>query len=168
MATAPRPPRLASPSRTDDGGERRQYFATLTRERPDIALCRATTVVARAIDEELTGARLTVAQHLVLKMLDAVGACSQQELSEQLRIDRSVMVGCIDALESSGLVVRERHPRDRRAYAVTMTEAGSQALADAEADIAPMMDRVFAALTAEERDTLIRLTRKLLAVQPGG
>lgn len=167
MATAPRTPRLASPSRTDDSGERRQYFSTLTLERPDIALCRATTVVARAIDEQLTGSRLTVAQHLVLKMLDAVGSCSQQELSEQLRIDRSVMVGCIDGLENAGLVTRERHPRDRRAYAVTATEAGAQALAEAEAGIPVLMDRVFSALTPEERATLARLTRKILDVQPG-
>ncbi|MFJ9695355.1 MarR family winged helix-turn-helix transcriptional regulator [Kitasatospora sp. NPDC101183] len=166
MTTARRAPRLASPSRTDDTGERGRYFAALTLERPDVALCRATTVIARAVDEQLTGAALTVPQHLVLKMLAAVGACSQQELSEQLRIDRSVMVGCVDGLENAGLVVRERHPRDRRAYAVTMTDAGAEALAEAEAGIAPVMDRVFSALTPEERQTLARLTRKILDVQP--
>ncbi|MET9924973.1 MULTISPECIES: MarR family transcriptional regulator [unclassified Streptomyces] len=112
-------------SREPEAGGRDRYFAKLTQERPDIALCRATALVTRALDEELAGRRLTMTQHLVLKMLSDVGPCSQQELSEQLRIDRSVMVGCIDGLEDSGLVRRERHPRDRRAYAVTLTpEAG--------------------------------------------
>ncbi|WP_327676874.1 MarR family winged helix-turn-helix transcriptional regulator [Kitasatospora sp. NBC_00458] len=166
MAAAPRTARLASPSRADDSGERGRYFAALTRDRPDIALCRATTAVARSIDEQLSGAPLTVAQHLVLKMLDAVGSCSQQELSEQLRIDRSVMVGCVDALEAAGLVSRERHPRDRRAYAVTPTPDGAAALADAERAIAPVLDHAFAALTPGERATLVRLTRKLLDVPP--
>jgi DNA-binding MarR family transcriptional regulator len=38
-------------------------------------------------------------------------------LSEELRIDRSVMVGIADDLEASGYVRRERDPADRRAYA---------------------------------------------------
>ncbi|WP_243437084.1 MarR family winged helix-turn-helix transcriptional regulator, partial [Streptomyces sp. FH025] len=144
----------------------RRYFAALTRERPDVALCRATTLVARSIDAQLTDGPLTVAQHLVLKMLDAVGSCSQQELSEQLRIDRSVMVGCVDALEDAGLVLRERHPLDRRAYAVTLTAEGRTALAEAELAMAPVLDRTFAPLTPQERQTLISLTRKLLALPP--
>ncbi|MER5354233.1 MarR family winged helix-turn-helix transcriptional regulator [Kitasatospora sp. NPDC002551] len=166
MATAPRPARLASPSRADDSGERRRYFAALTLERPDVALCRATTAVARSIEERLSGGPLTVPQHLVLKMLAAVGSCSQQELSEQLRIDRSVMVGCVDTLEGAGLVRRERHPRDRRAYAVTLTAEGTAALAEAERAMAPVLDHAFAALTPQERATLARLTRKLLDVPP--
>ncbi|MEU5326675.1 MarR family winged helix-turn-helix transcriptional regulator [Streptomyces parvus] len=161
--TATQPSRLTSPSREQDGGTR-GYFSKLAQERPDIAMCRATTLVARTIDEELSGRRLTVAQHLVLKMLDDVGPCSQQELSEQLRIDRSVMVGCIDGLEDSGLVRRERHPRDRRAYAVTLTPEAGPALAEAEGGVPRLLDRAFGALTAAERRTLARLVGKILEV----
>ncbi|MFB8143498.1 MULTISPECIES: MarR family winged helix-turn-helix transcriptional regulator [Streptomyces] len=162
--TATQPSRLTSPSREQDGGTRDRYFSKLAQERPDIAMCRATTLVARTIDEELSGHRLTVAQHLVLKMLDDVGPCSQQELSEQLRIDRSVMVGCIDGLEDSGLVRRERHPRDRRAYAVTLTPEAGPALAEAEGGVPRLLDRAFGALTAAERRTLARLVGKILEV----
>ncbi|GHF51790.1 MarR family transcriptional regulator [Streptomyces fimicarius] len=162
--TAARPSRPTSPSRDPEGGERERYFSRLARERPDIALCRATTLVARAVDEELSGHRLTVAQHLVLKMLNDVGPCSQQELSEQLRIDRSVMVGCIDGLEDSGLVRRERHPRDRRAYAVTLTPEAGPALAEAEGGVPRLLDRAFGSLTAAERRTLTRLVGKILDV----
>ncbi|MET8884942.1 MarR family winged helix-turn-helix transcriptional regulator [Streptomyces rubiginosohelvolus] len=156
--------RPASPRREPATGDRDRYFSRLAQERPDIAMCRATTLVARSIDEELSGRGLTVAQHLVLKMLNDVGPCSQQELSAQLRIDRSVMVGCIDGLEDSGLVRRERHPRDRRAYAVTLTPEAGPALAEAEDGVPRLLDRAFGALTAAERRTLSRLVSKILDV----
>ncbi|MFI7235684.1 MarR family winged helix-turn-helix transcriptional regulator [Streptomyces cyaneofuscatus] len=161
---APQPARLTSPSREPEAGGRGRYFSKLAQERPDIALCRATTLVTRALDEELAGRQLTMAQHLVLKMLSDVGPCSQQELSEQLRIDRSVMVGCIDGLEDSGLVRRERHPRDRRAYAVTLTPEAAPVLEEAEGGVPHLLDRVFGALTAAERRTLTRLMGKILDV----
>jgi len=163
MAAA-QPSRLPSPSREPEAGGRDRYFSKLAQERPDIALCRATTLVTRTLDEELAGRRLTTAQHLVLKMLSDVGPCSQQELSEQLRIDRSVMVGCIDGLEDSGLVRRERHPRDRRAYAVTLTPEAAPVLEEAEGGVPHLLDRAFGALTAAERRTLTRLMGKILDV----
>ncbi|WP_405387081.1 MarR family transcriptional regulator [Streptomyces sp. NBC_01102] len=162
--TATQPSRIASNSREPRAGGRDRYFSKLAQERPDIAMCRATTLVARTIDEELSGHHLTVAQHLVLKMLHDVGPCSQQELSEQLRIDRSVMVGCIDGLEDSGLVRREPHPRDRRAYAVTLTPEAGPALEEAENGVPRLLDRAFGALTASERRTLTRLVGKILDV----
>ncbi|WP_240647023.1 MarR family winged helix-turn-helix transcriptional regulator [Streptomyces globisporus] len=94
-------------------------------------------------------------------------------MSAQLRIDRSVMVGCIDGLEDSGLVRREHHPRDRRAYAVTLTPEAEPALAEAEGGVPRLLDRAFGALTAAERRTLSRLVgqdprRELSPVDPGG
>lgn len=95
-------------------------------------------------------------------MLAAVGPCSQQVLSAELRIDRSVMVGIADDLEKSGYVRRERHPADRRAYAVTITQPGRRALAEAEKAIPDFLDRTFSALTSAERDQLTTLLGKLL------
>jgi DNA-binding MarR family transcriptional regulator len=139
------------------------YFPRLVAERPDIALCRASTVVARAAETAAEQHGLGVGHHLVLKMLAAVGPRSQQVLSEELRIDRSVMVGIADDLEKSGYVRRERSPEDRRAYAVTITAPGRRALAKAEKWIPEFLDDTFAALSPPERDQLTRLLGKLLA-----
>ncbi|MEV0251711.1 MarR family transcriptional regulator [Nocardia sp. NPDC050712] len=139
---------------------RAAYLPGLAAERPDIALCRASALVARAADA--AGGELGVGPHLVLKMLADVGPCSQQVLSAELRIDRSVMVGIADELEKSGYVRRERDPSDRRAYAVTLTEAGQRALAAAERTVPAFLDRTFAALTRAERDRLTELLGKLL------
>ena len=140
----------------------RSYFPQLAAERPDIALCRASTLVARAAEQHAAEQRLGVGQHLVLKMLAAVGYCSQQTLSEELRIDRSVMVSVADDLERSGLVRRERNPSDRRAYAVSITEAGRKRLDAAETTTPEFLDRTFANLTPAERGQLTAILGKLL------
>lgn len=139
------------------------YFPKLAEQRPDIALCRASTVVARAAEEAAERQGLGVGHHLVLKMLAAVGPCSQQVLSEELRIDRSVMVGIADDLEKANHVRRERDPRDRRAYAVTITASGRRALAKAEKAVPAFLDHTFEALTPAERAQLTTLLGKLLA-----
>ena len=106
------------------------YFPRLAGERLDIALCRASAAVARAAEAQANESGIGVGQHLVLKMLAEVGPCSQRVLSEELRIDRSVMVGVCDGLEKAGHVRRERDAADRRAYAVTITDSGRQLLAE--------------------------------------
>jgi DNA-binding MarR family transcriptional regulator len=138
------------------------YFPVLAAERLDIALCRASAAVARAADAHAGEHGLGVGQHLVLKMLAAVGPCSQQTLSEELRIDRTVMVSVCDDLEKAGHVRRERNPRDRRSYAVTITDEGRRRLAEAEASIPEFLENTFHRLTPAERDQLRILLGKLL------
>ncbi|MGW0203249.1 MarR family winged helix-turn-helix transcriptional regulator [Nonomuraea sp. NPDC003201] len=151
---------MAATTRTTDRGA--AYFPRLAAERLDIALCRASSAVARAADAHAAEEGLGVGQHLVLQMLDAVGPCSQQTLSEELRIDRSVMVGVCDDLEREGHVRRERNPRDRRSYAVTITESGRRRLAEAQASIPAFLDDTFQALTSDERAQLSAILAKLL------
>ncbi|WP_281218159.1 MarR family winged helix-turn-helix transcriptional regulator [Nocardia gamkensis] len=119
-------------------------------------------MVTRAADAAAGNSGLGVGHHLVLKMLAAVGPCSQQVLCAELRIDRSVMVGIADDLEKSGYVRRERDPADRRAYAVTITQPGRRVLAKAEKTIPEFLDQTFSALTSAERDQLTTLLSKLL------
>lgn len=142
--------------------DRVPYFPQLAEERPDIALCRAAALVARAADSHANEHGLGVGQHLVLKMLAAVGPCSQRVLCDELRIDRTVMVGLCDGLEQAGHVRRERAAGDRRAYAVTITDSGRQRLAVAEESVPAFLDDTFRALTPAERTQLTTLLGTLL------
>ena len=144
----------------------RGFFPVLASERLDIALCRASSEVARAAETWAGDRGVGVGEHLVLKMLEAIGPCCQRELSDGVRIDRSVMVGCVDGLEEAGLVRRERSTRDRRAYAVFITEAGRDALLEAESEAPALLDEAFGALSADEREKLDQLLGKLLAATP--
>ncbi|MDX3233680.1 MarR family winged helix-turn-helix transcriptional regulator [Streptomyces sp. ME19-01-6] len=152
---------MATTNRATDRA-RPAYFAQLAAERLDIALCRASATVARAADAHATKEGLGVGQHLVLQMLDAVGPCSQQALSEELRIDRSVMVSVCDDLEQSGHIRRERNPHDRRSYAVTITDSGRRRLATAQASIPAFLEDTFHVLTRDERGQLSAILGKLL------
>lgn len=78
--------------------------------------------------------------------------CGCQALSEELRIDRSVMVSVCDDLERAEFVRRERNPEDRRPYAVTITDLGRRRSR-------PLLDDAFEALTAEKWAQLIGLLR---------
>ncbi|WP_328737810.1 MarR family winged helix-turn-helix transcriptional regulator [Streptomyces bobili] len=142
------------------------YFPRLAAERLDIALCRASAAVARAADARAGALGLGVGQHLVLKMLAEVGPCSQRVLSDELRIDRTVMVGICDGLEQAGHVRRERDPADRRAYAVTVTDSGRQLLAQAEDAVPEFLDGTFQALSPTERRQLSSILGKLLQPRP--
>ncbi|MFI9505021.1 MarR family winged helix-turn-helix transcriptional regulator [Nocardia sp. NPDC052566] len=144
--------------------DRPAYFPRLASERTDIALLRASTLVARAAETHSGASGLGVGQHLVLEMLAAVGPSSQQQLSEELRIDRSVMVGICDELERANYLRRERNPSDRRSYTVTVTDSGRALVAEAETLVPAHLDRVFATLTPAERAQLSRLLTKLLGV----
>ncbi|RCK69641.1 MarR family transcriptional regulator [Desertihabitans brevis] len=142
------------------------YFPVLAAERLDIALCRASTAVSRAAETEAAQSGIGVGQHLVLKMLAEVGPSSQRTLSDELRIDRTVMVGICDALEKDGYVERRRDPGDRRAYAVTITDSGRLLLSRAEAKVPEFLDATFGALSRAERAQLSTLLGKLLQTCP--
>ncbi|MFT3665186.1 MarR family winged helix-turn-helix transcriptional regulator [Piscinibacter sp.] len=49
---------------------------------------------------------------------------SMGELSARLMVTGGNVTGIVDQLEGEGLVVREDHPSDRRAYRVRLTAAG--------------------------------------------
>jgi DNA-binding MarR family transcriptional regulator len=67
----------------------------------------------------------------VLLLLDSKGPESQQETAQRLGVDRTTMVGLLDALETKGLVVRRADAGDRRRNVVELTGAGRTALVEA-------------------------------------
>ncbi|NIB32861.1 hypothetical protein HBB16_15900 [Pseudonocardia sp. MCCB 268] len=50
---------------------------------------------------------------------------TQQEPGARLGIHRNVVVGLIDDLKRRGLAERRKHPDDRRAHAVRLTDPGA-------------------------------------------
>lgn len=83
------------------------------------------------------------------------------------------MVSTIDELESRGLVERRRHPTDRRAYALHITDDGNETLARGRELAREAQDELLAPLTADEREQLRELLLRLavasqaFSVSPG-
>jgi DNA-binding MarR family transcriptional regulator len=98
----------------------------------------------------------------VLNLL-AVGPISQQELGEQLGIDRTTVVELIDELERQGVVARRRNPADRRSYALNLTPHGRSVQKRAARAFDGAAEEFFGPLKAAERQALAEMLRRLIA-----
>lgn len=97
----------------------------------------------------------------LLKVLDADGPVSQQELAQRTGVDPSTMVARMDRLVELGLVDRVRSTEDRRTYEIGLNAAGKKTLAALEAEAHDAGEAVFGPLSQREREQLRRLLIKL-------
>ena len=127
------------------------------------------TIAARTGQElakrRLSPIGLSVQMCGVMNLL-AEGAISQQELGEQLGIDRTTVVELIDDLEKQGVVERRRNPADRRSYALHLTTKGRTVQKRAAKAFDAAVDEYLGPLSAADRKALVdMLTRVILAAQ---
>lgn len=88
----------------------------------------------------------------------------QSQLAEAMDVERPNMVVIIDALESRELIIRDRVPTDRRAYALNATLAGRRLCEKATAAVKAHEERLLHQLSPETRQTVIaalKLIRKI-------
>ena len=76
------------------------------------------------------GTGLTTSRTHLLWEMHRMGPSTQQALAAALKVSPRNVTGLVDALEAAGFVERGQHPTDRRATLVTLTELGSQTMAD--------------------------------------
>lgn len=128
-----------------------------------LALAYRAAVSARLVgDDEFTEFGLRPPSTGTLRVIEHHGPISQREVCERLGVHPSDMVAIIDALESHGLVSRERSEVDRRRYDLMLTPKGRSVL-DRFAAIASEVDKDFyAVLSAAERRQLENLLAKLV------
>lgn len=101
-----------------------------------------------------------------LSVVRVAGPMSQQTLGEYLKKDRTTMVAVVDELEAAGLVERRRNPADRRAYALKVTEAGTDWLAQAGPLLRAAEDRMLSELDPSERRQFLDMLQRVLASPP--
>lgn len=87
-------------------------------------------------------------------------------LAETLRVVPRSVTDVVDALETSGLIVRAPDPLDRRATVVEVTSRGESLAQEVEAARRRQADSFFAGLSATDRAELTRLL-DLLAADSG-
>jgi DNA-binding MarR family transcriptional regulator len=93
----------------------------------------------------------------VLNVLDHDGAITQHALCQGVGMDPSSMVATLDELEAKGFVERRRHPEDRRAHALHLTDPGRELLARARQVAQDSQKELLGSLSAEERRQLHEL-----------
>jgi DNA-binding MarR family transcriptional regulator len=112
--------------------------------------------------ERLATVGLTPRMWGAMNMLDHEGDVSQQQLGQAIGMDPSSMVSTIDELETKGWVERRRHPSDRRAYALHITDAGRETLTRARRIAGGAQNELLAPLDDAERAQLHGLLLRLV------
>jgi len=102
---------------------------------------------------------ITHPQYLVMLALWEEAPLKVSELARRLSLEPATLSPLLKRLEASGMVTRERNPRDDRALAVSLTTKGVEARAQAEQIPPAILDRLNMSLgeLEELRDGLTRL-----------
>lgn len=103
---------------------------------------------------------LHVRSYSVLALAGEGGGRTQREVADYLDLDPSQVVSLVDELEGQGLVTREVVPGDRRSRLIRATDQGCSVLEAGRLATAAAESETLGALTAEERETLVRLLQR--------
>ena len=96
----------------------------------------------------------------ILLLIEANPGVTQSRLAQAVGLDRSTLVGVLHALQARDLLERRRG-QDRRTNGLWLTRSGHTLVAGLKRRIRAHERRVAAALTAEEREQLLLLLKKL-------
>jgi MarR family transcriptional regulator, transcriptional regulator for hemolysin len=115
-----------------------------------LRLTRAARVVGRAFDDSLAEAGGSLPAWLVLLNLKTRRIANQRELAEAVGVREATLTHHLNAMESEGLLTRERDHANRRIHVVQLTDAGEAAFLRLR-DAAMAFDRrLRQGVTAEE------------------
>jgi DNA-binding MarR family transcriptional regulator len=116
-------------------------------------LCAQTlTAYLRAAEPVVTDVPGGMRGYLVLAAAASGCANTQLEVARRLGVDRSVMVGLVDTLESAELVTRQPNPTDRRERVIAITPAGNRRLAAIQKQLEGVTAEMLTPLSAKERE----------------
>ena len=95
----------------------------------------AMIAVYRNFTQHLAPLDLTQKQAAILWLIGANAGVSQIVLANAVLMDRASMMAIIDRLESRGLIIRKKSPRDGRKQELYLTPKGRQVMAQSKAAV---------------------------------
>ncbi len=145
------------------------------RRHPDLdpSACEAYLNLLRAGDEAYRQSEAFLAEHnmspgrftLMMLLYDKMAGTSvpatPAALAEKAGVARATITGLVDTLERDGLVTREHDPRDRRMMLIHLTPKGVSTLEGILPGHFQQMAAQMAALSQDERKTLVRILNKI-------
>ncbi|GGO17817.1 MarR family winged helix-turn-helix transcriptional regulator [Deinococcus humi] len=126
-----------------------------------IKLWRAAQAVETAANRHLSDHGLTLSQFAVLEALYHLGPLSQRQLADKILRSSGNLTMVIDNLERDHQVSRERNPADRRAFQISLTDAGRNLIERILPGHVRGIQALFSVLEPDEVQQLSALTRRL-------
>jgi len=124
-------------------------------------LRRAQVTIFSAFLKRLQDEDITPGLFGLLVLIGANPGLSQTALAQAVGTNRSLMVGMIDRLERSGLILRRNAPSDTRTHAIYPSRKGQVLIARLKNVVRDHEKSATAALSDGERQTLLRLLCRL-------
>jgi DNA-binding MarR family transcriptional regulator len=124
---------------------------------------RTRTALFSAMDEALAPLDVTAAQYIVIAQLAYGLAASPSQLCHGISYDPGAMTRMIDRLEAKGFVRRVRHPEDRRALSLELTDEGKTAFPQLLARVIEVLNRSLNGFTKAEARQLEGLLQRMLS-----
>lgn len=122
---------------------------------------RAALAVIGTFMQRMAPFDLRVVDFSVLTLVAHNPGITSRQLCHALAILPPNLVGMVKQLEKRGLLHKREHPTDRRAQGLYLTDAGTALHAETQAIVTSLESESVTHLSDEERDTLIRLLRKV-------
>ncbi|MGW2521441.1 MarR family winged helix-turn-helix transcriptional regulator [Streptomyces sp. NPDC001617] len=114
------------------------------------------------VEARLRKGGASVARLRAMRMLaHAEQPLRMRDLSEMTGVAARTTTSIVDGLERDGLVERVRHPHDRRAFLVRLTDAGVRCHREAEEVDRLALAEATAALGGEDRERLRTLLARI-------
>ncbi len=104
---------------------------------------------------------VTADQFVLLATLAEGDALTQRALAARMPSDPSTVRVMLDLLRKRGLVTRDSHPTDRRAWTVSLTTEGRQKYQEVWKSGQVIRDQMVESLSSREVATLVTLLRRV-------
>ncbi|HXZ36518.1 MAG TPA: MarR family transcriptional regulator [Thermodesulfobacteriota bacterium] len=128
-------------------------------------LSRATWAMNNAVNRmvrENGHGDISVAYFAVLQALWESDGLSITDLGEKAQLEKSTMTSLIDRMESAGLVRREDHPTDRRAYQICLTPRGKELEKKLDEVVARAYRHLTRGIAEEDLQKAIKVCKRLI------
>ncbi len=131
-------------------------------QRTGYLLIKLGELVLQVAEDTLVPLGLRARHFNVMAMIAVDASLSQQDLSSLLGLDPNIIVALVDDLEGQQLLTRQRSPKDRRRYALTLTQKGHDRLDEAHRLMHDAEHDLLAPLSQHEATALRDLATRVL------
>lgn len=126
-----------------------------------ISLSRSLNMVHKDTMKNVKDFGLTPSQFMVLEVLYHKGDMRVCEITEKVLTSAGNMTVVIGNLLKEAYITKKATPGDRRSYQVSLTDKGKETMEKMFPKHLSVMEESMGGLTAEEKETLIALLKKL-------